>query len=307
MKKTSIILYISIIAILIAICKPANSQTYIPIPLDSTIWKVKIWAGLPWPYGWDCNIYEHTAGDTIINGKSYTLIKMLYDSFCATHVSPIFKSFAIRQDSLERKVYVIRLPDSLTERIMYDFTQTTGDTCNSVLCPDAFSCGYTLIQSVDSIYLINRFHKRINLNGGCCMASLIEGIGSTYGLVDRLFIFESGSDLECVRNYKNGNIFTFPNFSGSCDTANISISEYKSENYSLNVYPNPIIDQIIFEYTSALKNIHIYNLLGQEIYYLKIDNKNNVQLDIKGLPESIFIYRVETIDERVFIGKLVKE
>lgn len=307
MKKTSIIIYISFIAILIAICKPAKSQTYIPIPLDSTMWKVNYWATYPYKYSWVCSIFEYTSGDTIINGKHYTLIERIYDTYCLYHVTPPIRKAAIRQDSLERKVYIIRLPDSLTERILYDFTQTQGDTCNSVLYETQFGFGPLIIASVDSILINNKYHRRLNTYNMGCEASFIEGIGSTYGLIDRLLMFEGGNDLICVHDYTYGDLTIFPDSATLCDTSSVGITENKTEDYKLKVFPNPIIDQITFEYTLAIKNIQIYNLLGQEIYYLKIDNKNNVQLDIKGFAESIFIYRVETIDERVFIGKLVKE
>lgn len=309
-KNTPSAISILFVCLLLAMCKPAKSQTYIPIPLDSTIWKVRFWVSHPWPYtGCECYMTEYTAGDTIINSKSYTLIKRFIGPNCILCTEAKYKFAAVRQDSIERKVYVI-LPDSTNENILYDFSQMDGDTCNSVLCPDAFSCGYTMIGSVDSVFINSKYHKRLNLQGGCLIngsASFIEGVGSTLGFLEFISIFEGGANLICAHQFKTTNISIYPNGGYICDTSSIGITENKAENYKLNVFPNPIIDQITFDYTVAIKNIHIYNLLGQEIYYLKIDNKNKVQLDIKGLPESIFIYRVETIDERVFIGKLVKE
>lgn len=304
MKNKARLLFITLIVLFAIICMPAKSQTYIPIPLDSTLWKVNYWAALPWPYSWTCSVFEYTAGDTVINTKNYTLIKTLYDPFCTTHISPIKKA-AIRQDSLQRKVFIIWLPDSLTERILYDFTQTAGDTCNSILYSSL--CGAILVQSVDSVSLNGKYHRRINLHGNCCDASLIEGIGSSYGLIDKLFAFENGNSLMCVHDFKHGDKTIFPDSTTLCDTSSVGITENKSENYKLEVYPNPFDNIINFEYLFPIKNIHIYNLLGQEIYYLLVNGKQKVQLNRKEFVKGLFLYRVETNDKRVFTGKLVAE
>lgn len=307
MIKNCFIKFIIVFVIISAFYKPAISQAYIPIPLDSTIWKVKCWAGLPWPYGWDCNIYEHTAGDTLINGKHYTLIKTLFDSFCATHVDPKIRFAAIRQDSIERKVYIIRLPDSLTERILYDFTQSTGDTCNSILTKTPSGCEPIIIQSVDSINLNSRFHKRINLYGGCCMASLIEGIGSTYGLVDPLFVFESGSDLECVRDYKNGIISIISNFSGSCDTANIGVAENKSINEIFTIFPNPFFTNTTIQTSFLMKHaeLTVYNSFGQAVKQVNNISGQSVILSRDNLSVGIYFVRLTEDNKTIAVDKLV--
>ena len=133
----------------VIIISNVSAQKYIPIPLDSTIWKVYYWAQHPWPYtGCGCYMVEYTAGDTLINSKTYTLIKRFKAPNCNQCASAWINRAAIRQDSATRKVYIL-LPDSINEHVLYDFSQTAGDTCNSILYPDPFACGQLIISSVD--------------------------------------------------------------------------------------------------------------------------------------------------------------
>ncbi len=63
---------------------------------------------------------------------------------------------AIRQDTLARKVFIV-LPDSITESILYDFTQNVGDTLNSILSD---FCYPDIISSIDSILIGNTYHRK---------------------------------------------------------------------------------------------------------------------------------------------------
>ena len=310
MKNNARLLIITLIVLFAIVCMPAKSQTYIPIPLDSTIWKVRYWVSHPWPYtGCECYMTEYTDGDTIINSKTYTIIKRFNAPNCNQCAGAWIERAIVRQDSAERKVYII-LPDSTNEHVLYDFSQTAGDTCNSILYPDPFACGQLIISSVDSVLINSKYHRRLNLQGGCLIsgnASLIEGVGSTLGFLEKLLIFESGTNLICAHQYKTTNISIYPNGGFVCDTSSVGITENQTENYRLEVFPNPFEDIINFEYVFPIKNIRIYNLLGQEIYYLVIGGKQKVQLSRKEFARGLFIYRVETNDERVFKGKFVAE
>lgn len=305
MIKNCFIKIIIVFVIISAFYKPASSQAYIPIPLDSTIWKVTYWAALPWPYSWQCSIFEYTAGDTVINSKNYTLIKTLYDPFCLTHI-PQQKKAAIRQDSLARKVFIIWLPDSLTERVLYDFTQTVGDTCNSVL--GSSLCAPTIVQSIDSVLVNNRFHRRLNLYGNCCMASLIEGVGSTYGLIDKLFAFENGNELMCVHDFKNGDKTIFPDSTTRCDTSSVGITENYFKNYETTIYPNPFTTYVTFEFPETLPdiNLSLYDVYSRLLRTTNALNTNKIILQDTDLPKGIYFYRLTSKSNIINTGKVIK-
>jgi hypothetical protein len=134
MKK---ILLLAIVFFLLLRCSNSlKAQEYIPIPLDSTMWKIHYWVSHPGPNNdCECYGYTYTLGDTIINSKNYTIVDKLFNPSCLPCIGRAYnpiKKAAIRQDSIERKVYIIRLPVSLNERILYD---------------DRLSCGYLLINS----------------------------------------------------------------------------------------------------------------------------------------------------------------
>lgn len=244
----------------------AHSQTYQyqPFPDSAAKWRVS------YNYGESSHCqnylyvetYDYTYGtDTIVEGHTYKKIYKSGISYCDYPNSPRtrFSKYAgaIRQDTALRKVYVL---NNNTDAVLYDFSQKKGDTVKSILvtCPTIIDSVYTVKFDDSSV------RKVFDLNigeGGCGIGYLIEGVGSSFGLLEKLFHFESGGRLICFAH--NGK--ALEGDSNSCNSPLSSgISQILSD--EITVYPNPIngttLLHIKFLRQEQIKQVNIYNSLG---------------------------------------------
>jgi hypothetical protein len=70
-------------------------------------------------------------------------------------------------------------------------------------------------------------------------------------------------------------------------------------------YPNPVKDVLNLSYKSAISNVKVINLLGQEVVNAKA-NTNDVQVNMSALNAGVYIVNV-TVDDIVHSIKVVKE
>ena len=87
-----------------------------------------------------------------------------------------------------------------------------------------------------------------------------------------------------------------------CLTA--GINEYANA-ASIDVYPNPVKDVLNLSYKTAISNVKVINLLGQEVVNAKA-NTNDVQVDMSALNAGVYIVNV-TVDDTVHSIKVIKE
>ena len=70
-------------------------------------------------------------------------------------------------------------------------------------------------------------------------------------------------------------------------------------------YPNPVKDVLNLSYKSAISNVKVINLLGQEVVNAKA-NTNDVKVDMSALNAGVYIVNV-TVDDTVHSIKVIKE
>ncbi|MBP6127284.1 T9SS type A sorting domain-containing protein [Flavobacterium sp.] len=70
-------------------------------------------------------------------------------------------------------------------------------------------------------------------------------------------------------------------------------------------YPNPVKDVLNLSYKSAISNVKVINLLGQEVVNAKA-NTNDVQVNMSALNAGVYIVNV-TVDDTVHSIKVIKE
>ena len=70
-------------------------------------------------------------------------------------------------------------------------------------------------------------------------------------------------------------------------------------------YPNPVKDVLNLSYKTAISNVKVVNLLGQEVVNAKA-NTNDVQVDMSALNAGVYIVNV-TVDDTVHSIKVIKE
>lgn len=294
----------------------SHAQTYYPLPEENAYWTV-----IEFDNNGDYNdIIYKVEGDTIINNTNYKKVYRLddyptiYDTITTLHCF-------MRQNTDEKKIWFIRhyLGES-TEKLGYDLSIEVGDT---VSLP-AFNFG----NQVDSLfYLVDIYDIDI---------SYLEG--NMAGL-RRVHVFGPvNSNCNPPINYCEGiSQFgsTFPNlYNGwdpfhqpftTClnqDTSYIVLS-YESEcgflavsnnlvnfNYRLKLFPNPIINQLIIEFSSLItlnSSIIVYNFYGEVIYENPVSySESQLFIDTSKWPSGMYVLQFLSNGYPITSSKIIK-
>jgi hypothetical protein len=195
-------------------------QTYHPIPLDSVYW-VELHQG-PYMGGGGVCIqsnydYIYPAGQVTINSLLYTEFRsrtlIEYDhlgpppSTCPpnSNLVPDYSYAFIRNDSINKKVWMYDSINTHSDILLYDFDISMGDTIDLLngynsICSDTFTIG-----NIDSVNIGGAYRQRYKImtsGMGWGTIYMIEGVGSNYGLAFNLYCpFEYTSHLICY-HYK---------------------------------------------------------------------------------------------------------
>jgi hypothetical protein len=77
-----------------------------------------------------------------------------------------------------------------------------------------------------------------------------------------------------------------------CETVNVGINEPEQHN-NIKIYPNPAINKLNIESEEEIREIMIYNLMGEEVLKLGIGNLG-CQIDVNRLPVGLYFVNVIT-------------
>ena len=105
-----------------------------------------------------------------------------------------------------------------------------------------------------------------------------------------------------VRFWEYGNT-AFGTFQVSAYDASLSAESFDTSNFV--AYPNPVKDVLNLSYKTAISNVKVINLLGQEVVNAKATT-NDVQVDMSALNAGVYIVNV-TVDDIVHSIKVIKE
>ncbi len=76
-------------------------------------------------------------------------------------------------------------------------------------------------------------------------------------------------------------------------------------NEKIDIYPNPVLDQLSISSASALKRIDIYSIEGRLILSETL-NKVSVKMDVSSLQSGIYIVRFTDVNNNLQVGRFVK-
>jgi hypothetical protein len=275
MKKIFTLLLISISQVF------AQTNVYHPFPESNARWNIHLQSGCDFSFSGMNQYYTlRIEGDTIINTNTYHLLKIptkkiINSTNCmnpGTFYTPQVSIGAIRQDTAARKVFIVPSGNN-TEQLLYDFNMQVGDTLHSFL-----SNNQDTVVSIDSILVGSSYRKRWLVNA-CYQIYIIEGIGSSYGVV-KLFsgCITDGPTIDITCFTHNG-ITEYPVNADSCETIldlPITNSESKSfeiyiEQSTLHISTNRATQafQIIDYYGRIIKEFEA----GGTTYMLNLENK----------------------------------
>jgi hypothetical protein len=194
----------------------AKSQTsvYHPFPDSSAIWNFE--CGLFCFMGSTVENYSIViSGDTTINSVTYhklttPYIQAVMLGTCTANYAGYKGAF--RNDVANKKVFYVP-PSNSIEQLLYDFTMQVGDTVKGFL--ETFTFPSDIVNSIDSVLVGSNYRKRWNIDP-CYYVSIIEGIGSTYGLVQPspgCFVDQANYWLTC---FSQNNFTLYPDTTANC-------------------------------------------------------------------------------------------
>ncbi len=305
---------IFIISLVIFGLKGAYTQTniYRQFPDSNAIWNVT-YGGYQAP---SCSKYSYTLfGDTIVNSKTYKKIRKQYSNYpystsgycdwCCPSPTNIVYSGALREDTIARKIYYLPVGNN-TDTLLYDFTLTVG---NSIPLGWNNWCSSMYVGSVDSVLIGTNYRKRWNMhisNNDCLSAyasSVIEGIGNTFGLLERLDFFESGGNLDC---FSQNNKTLYPMYSETSGCGLVtSIDELSAVGFSVS--PNPLSSQTTLTFDNQLQNatLTLYNCFGQKVKEIININEQTIILTRDNLKNGLYFVHLTQGNYEVAVQKLV--
>jgi hypothetical protein len=208
---------------------------------------------------------------------------------------------AIRQDTAQKRVYFISSFQNI-DTLLYDFNLSVGDTlAPSYIYDTAWFKNY--VSYIDSVIVGNSYKRQywISNNFSQNYVALIEGIGSTFGLLNQLAPpFEFGCNLYCFK--ENGNT-VFPDTNYQCLPVSIGENGLLIKN-ELSAFPNPANAFINFESQAHLKQVTIFNIEGRKLFS-KLLSGNTETIDTKDLSEGVYFATLLFSDNTTATKKIV--
>jgi hypothetical protein len=268
MKKL-LLLSITMLALTVSY---SQTNIYHSFPDSNAIWNVT-YGG----YQAECSKYSYTLNsDTIVNSVTYKKILKQFSNYpydlmfngcdwCCPSPASVIYAGALREDNLAKKVFYLPVGAN-TDTLLYDFNLAVGDPI-----PLSWNnwCSYMQVGSIDSVLIGTNYRKRWNMvdpNIDCLTAyssSMIEGIGNTFGLLERFDFFEQGGHLDC---FSQNNQSLYPTYSPNSGCPLVSGIEELSQ-VGFTVSPNPLSSQTTIQFESKLNNatLSLYNCFGQKV------------------------------------------
>lgn len=250
------------------------------------------------PEAYQYSVYLN--GDTLINGTNYQKAIRPYREWFLGDGSECNEELllqtgyigALREDASERKVYFVP-PGQDDEVLLYDFTMEAGATLNGYLYQN-WGGEPLVVDSVDQIMINGEIHRRLIIDAETELF-LIEGIGSTFGLVDGDPFGMLDSPATILLCWTNEGAY-YPETAQSCAIIT-STGDFSSESSIINIFPNPTHDSfnvlLSEKYAGKSISIELLNINGQPILSQRsIYSSNSITIEMGNLPSGNYVVRV---------------
>ncbi len=294
-------IYLILLFTFLTIKVNAQTNLYHPFPESAASWNFH--------YNLYCNggnsdeLYSILiSGDTIIQSQTYHKLDIPYiksnNSGICDHKMNGYQG-AFRQDKVNRKVYFIR-PSETTEQLLYDFTLQVGDTVKGVL---ASFTGYSdTVKSIDSVQVGDTYRKRWIINS-CYNINLIEGIGSTYGLINPSPGCATDLMDYSLTCFQQNSESLYPDFKTNCDLISSS-GPVNMISDQVIVYPNPSDGLITIELNEeGSYSIQLVDILGNILLVKEINKQQKTE--ICDTPSGMYFLRIIDKDKNIQTVKII--
>jgi hypothetical protein len=249
------------------------------------------------------------SGDTVIQGNTYTksysrdLIPIGYtpppncSPFYIDTIPTLSPYYFLREDTTERKVW--RYDSYIEEEeLLFDFSLQQGDT----LYHESIY-GVTVIDTIyDIITSDGIVRKKFVITPDFSENYYIEGIGGIAGLFQPPFqYFESGFWLMCVKDSNDNSIY---DVYGDCFDFITNVPIINSR-IKVNIYPNPVSNNITIESSLENVNLKIYNQNGQEIFTKEFNRQ--VTFDFSEFTSGMYLLKILKKNKIIHSEKIIKK
>ncbi len=292
-KTISLILLFDFIAHL----SPAQVNQF-PFPMENAQWFTAMNS---------CNELSdflfYTCQDTIVDGHTYTLLVKRYgDTFI-----PKPHGWLRREGE---KVYY-RVDMDSTENLLYNFALLAGDTARlvrrvqKIAGPSILKDLYFKVKTLDSVLVNGDWRKRwtfVCTDPLFCDDIWIEGIGSNFGPVDRIYCVENGNNivhLNCLwlnlaLEYRDpqADICAFLPMP-DCPVL-VEMTEPLAS--GISIFPNPFSEFLTVSFSrevSPSTNIHLFDILGNTIEIRSQKTDNTFHLECSNIPQGIYFLKID--------------
>lgn len=171
--------------------------------------------------------------------------------------------------------------------MIYDFTVQVGD---SVPDPVRYSYGDKYeVLSIDSVLVGNTYRKRWNIEGPG--ASIIEGVGSTFGLVNPIgWAMECEFELLC---YSEGDSGLYPNVGPACETELVYLNVDEEVHASALIQYTENGVNIVMKNPQEVIDYYLYDNTGRMV---KSGNLSN-QISLSNADYNAGVYLIQFVTE----------
>lgn len=290
------------LATLLICCVPLFGQAYKPLLDTYNEWQVtSCFFGCTTDRYW-------TDGDTIVNGTDYKIL----DGF---HF--ISRSFLLREEVVERKVYLNFTGPNGGEYLLYDFALPVGDSIDmkNPISPFPENAGYYIVDSIIPRPLVDgNVYRHFYLSPtasntiSTTTAVWVEGAGSLSlinapgGYPD----INGAGHLSCF--FKNGESF-YTNLDSIdvCEPIFLNVNEFNNPLTDVSI--NTLVSNGICTMTNtkSAKYIDVYDLNGRRLLAATNHENEEIDLDFSSFKSGVYIIVLNTRQFKKRTFKVVVE
>lgn len=293
----------------------ANSQTsvYHPFPDSNAVWNIDSYqnCGLGFDY-WQHLYSIIISGDTTISNVIYHKLEVpieviISNGMClasGTWTMPGYYLGSIRQDTSIRKVFFVPPLDSI-EQLLYDFNMQVGDTVKGFT--GSFIGQADIVQSIDSVLVGSDYRKRWII-APCYGIYFIEGIGSTYGLIEKSPGCATDQNSYLITCFKQNSISLYPDTVTTCNLIT-GVKNILYKPFFTTISPNPFHTLSLLEVSSEFETaeLKIYNTLGMLLKEERILHQKSIMLNRDKLSNGIYFLQLTNENGETIIEKFMVE
>ena len=279
------------------------SQVYVPMPVDSAVWRYRIYNPDYVTQVFDMILFVKGT-DTFANGKNYHKIfsRARIYTVPIDSIPPVVSVIATYGDTYygamrDSGKQVFQLSGT-GEQLMFDFNAVVGDSIPAFYGKDK-------VVAIDSILLSGTYHRRFRTNDSTYY--VIEGVGSNRGLIPTL---NDGGGTVQFFCYTDTPVVYAPDSSIACTyvypVSYESVPPVVSNQLQIDVSPIPAYDVLhITTSASGPLQVEVYNSIWQVVWIGNVLHKQDIPVISWG--KGIYYIQCKVPGSEIVMKKLLVE